>query len=85
MFEALRRMGSLAGQLLESVGTPIDDRYSIYVCPCTGAFAILEFSWKKTDDTPSAGFRAPQRRWLGAPLRPAYLFNARDNWSEIND
>jgi hypothetical protein len=76
MFEALRKMGSLAGQSLESIGTPIDERYSVYICACTGSFAIVEFSRKKPDEKPRAGFRAPKRRWLEGPFRLAYPFNA---------
>ena len=63
MQEALAKVGSMVCRMLEFAATPIDDRYSLYVCPCTGAFAIIEFSRKRPDETPERGFRARRRRF----------------------
>lgn len=56
MFKALTKVGSMACRILELAGTPIDDRYSLCVCPCTGVFAIVEFSRKNPGETPAGGF-----------------------------
>lgn len=72
MFKALTKVGSMACRILELAGTPIDDRYSLCVCPCTGVFAIVEFSRKNPGETPAGGFRGPRRRWFDMLLKPAW-------------
>lgn len=42
MLKALSELGPLVRRMLESQGTPIDDRHSIFVCPCTGSIGVIE-------------------------------------------
>jgi hypothetical protein len=58
----LSRAGSAICRILEITCTPINNRYSIFVCPCTGACEMVELkhehsgcgSTERTAQTPGA-------------------------------
>jgi hypothetical protein len=63
MLEVLRRIGGAVSRSLGSLGTPIDDKHSLYACHGVGWFVIVEVDRMAPGNSSSGGFQA------GTPLR----------------